>query len=139
MKWLNSTQLINLFFFSLVILILIILLSKKNSDIITDNQKIQIIELIENECGDSWCEGDYDYEFINFSCNKNVEVCKMSFYFINTDNDMKSSLQYCFFYKITRLDQVLMNVKRLQIDFYETLDMCLSNLQGSILFNEIRN
>jgi len=97
----------------------------------TKNQRLQIVEAIDNTCADSWCEGDYDYEFLDFVCKKMDESCDLIFQFISIDDEdeKRSTPQYCHFINITKMEQVLDDKKRLNMDFYESLDSCISGLE----------
>jgi hypothetical protein len=102
---------------------------------LTQDQRNQIVNVIDNTCADSWCEGDYDFDFIDFKCHESDKSCDLVFRFINTDADVekKSSLQNCHFLNITKLEQVLVNYNMLNVDFYETLDACISNLENKFI------
>ena len=102
---------------------------------LTKEQRNQIVNVIDNTCADSWCEGDYDFDFISFKCHESDKSCDLNFRFINTDGDIekKSSIQNCHFFNITKLEQILEGDKRLNVDFYESLDACISNLESMLL------
>jgi len=48
-------------------------------EFLTENQKNVILKEIDNICGDTWCEGDYDYSFNTFSCDDITNKCVMEF------------------------------------------------------------
>ena len=53
---------------------------------LTRDQRDQVINVIDNTFADSWCEDDYFFDFIDFSCHKTDKSCVLNFRFINTDN-----------------------------------------------------
>lgn len=105
-----------------------------SQELFSKDQRQLVLETIDNTCADSWCEGDYDFEFVDFYCNRINNVCNLSFYFINTDNDLekKSNLQLCTFGNITNIDQIIDNSQRLSESFYELLDTCISDRESMI-------
>lgn len=38
-----------------------------------------ILETIDNICGDTWCEGDFDFEFTEFKFLKNKQIAQVNF------------------------------------------------------------
>jgi hypothetical protein len=107
-----------------------------SNELFSYEKRQEIIETIDNTCADSWCEGDYNFEFVDFVCNKPESTCDLSFYFINTDNDMekKSQLQICHFSNITKIEQILDNEKTITDHFYEELDSCISEREEDVRF-----
>jgi hypothetical protein len=99
----------------------------------TKNQRRQVIQAVDNTCADSWCEGDYDYEFLDFVCNRTGDTCDLIFQFISVDDEVekRSPPQTCHFINIAKLEQVLDDNKRLKMDFYDSLDSCISNLEDA--------
>ncbi len=108
-----------------------------SNELFSINQRQQIVKVIDNVCADSWCEGDFNYEFIDFQCSRINNSCDLIFYFINTDNDneIKSKLQYCHFFNILKIEQVLEGGHSLNDHFYEALDACISDLSEVVQFN----
>ncbi|MBC7540204.1 MAG: hypothetical protein H7281_15370 [Bacteriovorax sp.] len=96
--------------FSSVLLVIVFATAMSfSNELFTQEERIIILNVIDNVCADSWCEGDYDYEFLDFVCNSNNESCDLVFLFINTDDEIeiKSTLQNCHFLNITNLAQVI--------------------------------
>ena len=105
-----------------------------SQELFSNEQRQLVLETIDNVCGDSWCEGDYNFEFVDFSCTRIKNSCDLSFYFINTDNDLekKSQLQLCHFDNITKFEQVIDPSQDLNNRFYELLDACISDREEDI-------
>jgi hypothetical protein len=99
-----------------------------SNELFTKEERIRILNVIDNTCADSWCEGDFDYDFIDFRCKKGSDYCNLTLYLID-DTGKRSSLQTCSFFNITRIVQVLDSKETLNNNFYELLDACLGNLQ----------
>jgi hypothetical protein len=126
-------------FYLLIVLVLasVITFPIYSTELITKDQRQLVLEIIDNTCADSWCEGDFNFEFLEFSCNRINTLCDLKFYFINTDNDreIKSQIQLCHFDNITKLEQILDNNQRLNDNFYELLDTCISDREGLLKFD----
>ena len=43
------------------------------------NYAKQVLSLVDVACGDTWCEGDFNFVFTHFSCNFVEGVCNLSF------------------------------------------------------------
>ena len=97
----------------------------------TKIERSQVVQAIDNICADSWCEGNYNYKFIDFVCNKGDESCDLIFQFISVDNEVEkiSAPQFCHFLNIEKMEQVLDVNKNLNMDFYDSLNSCISNLE----------
>lgn len=110
----------------------------ESEEIFSKPQNQKIVEAIDNICADSWCEGNYNYEFTSFSCDKSVHTCNLSFYFINTETEdgisVYSPLQICSFSNIMNLKQILTRTNSLNDNFYSELDMCISALEENAPF-----
>ena len=59
----------------------------RSTDIFTESQKETVVKAIDNICGDTWCEGDYDFKFNQFACNKKSSECELTFQFIERSDD----------------------------------------------------
>lgn len=114
--------------FFLSMIIFFITIPSYSNELFSKELRQLVIESIDNACADSWCEGDYNYEFKSFNCVKSSQVCILKFYFINTENDLekKSKLQFCHFSNITQFEQIIDKSQELNNHFYDLLDTCIS-------------
>lgn len=113
------------------------IIANDKKDILSPSEKTQVLRFIDNTCSDSWCEGDYDFKFTKFNCNKSLETCELNFFFIKRDENEKktfSKLQTCQFKNIKSFDQIIDNEWSLNENFYLELTDCISNLEDSIQF-----
>lgn len=111
--------------------------SRVSTELFTEKQTSEIIQAIDNICADTWCEGDYNFEFIDFSCNKSVHTCDLTFHFIETDDDnvqTYSALQTCHFTNITKFKQIKQSKNSLNHNFYEELTDCITTLEDQLKF-----
>lgn len=44
---------------------------------LTPRQQRVVLDLVDDTCGDTWCEGDYAFEFRRFSCDASARTCTM--------------------------------------------------------------
>ena len=96
---------------SLFLFISLSAFSSESADLLSINQKIQILKSIDSICADSWCEGNFDYQFNDFSCNLSSNSCLLSFNFINEANNIKvkSPFQFCYFDRVRDSNQLMDN------------------------------
>jgi hypothetical protein len=47
---------------------------------------LMVLREIDDKCGDTWCEGDYDYRFYSLRCNAS-SGCRLDFAMIETDSE----------------------------------------------------
>jgi hypothetical protein len=129
----------HLIFYSFCFTIIIFLtnIPTYSAELFSKNQRQLILETIDNTCADSWCEGDYNFEFVDFSCSRTNNICDLNFYFINNDNDLeiKSKLQFCHFANIIKIEQIIDKSQELNNLFYEALDACISGHEVEVQFN----
>jgi hypothetical protein len=57
---------------------------RRNDKIATDADLAHVREEIDNVCGDSWCEGDYDWGFKRLTCSRSTASCQFEFEAIYT-------------------------------------------------------
>ena len=75
-----------------------VLFAKVEGDFLSPVERSEVIRSIDDVCGDTWCEGDYNFKFNNFSCNFREKNCDLTFYFIKSDDqdvEIYSPLQVC--------------------------------------------
>jgi hypothetical protein len=99
------------------------------AEFFTKEERDLIINVIDNTCADSWCEGDYEYEFTKITCSKISYSCDLSFHFLFDQGDsfLRSEIKTCRIYNIKNINHVIDQNQRLVITFYEQLDKCLSS------------
>ena len=122
---------------SLLIIILSSLVTANASQlafrpIVTQNDSIQVLKLIDRVCADSWCAGDYDYKFSAFSCNDSTSICTLSFKIIDRDakpGEQNSKSKRCIFQQITS-SEMIFHENKLNEEFYDKLNFCVSDRES---------
>lgn len=109
------------------------------------------LQQIDNICGDTWCEGDYDFGFDRLRCLKEQGVCLLEFRMIERsfsqdDREVVSETDTyqaaknpsekhhaveCQIAGITEFSQIVTD-DRLNDEFYQTLTNCISDLESSL-------
>ena len=102
------------------------------SDFLSAGQQASIVRAIDNICGDSWCEGDYDFKFNAFNCNVKSSLCDLNFQFIdrNGEQALYSKKQVCSFSGIKSYQQIMDNDRSLNQEFYNELNNCINEKEG---------
>lgn len=83
-KW--SQQNLNIGALMKLILILSTLMAFSHvqaASFLTEAQADMVLEASDNICGDTWCEGDYDYSFNAFVCDSETKSCDLTFEYIS--------------------------------------------------------
>ena len=89
------------------------------------------LELIDNICGDTWCEGDFNFEFSQFELDTIKAEAKVSFKLIS---DWGEGLKFfetdCTVKNISSMNDVISSYRgrpELNNHFYEELSLCISD------------
>jgi hypothetical protein len=96
--------------------------------IISETDKNEVLRLIDHICADSWCSGDYNYQFTGFSCHDTSNTCTLSFKIIDRDSkpsESHSRNRRCIFKGITSISNIIHDTT-LSEDFYDKLNYCVS-------------
>jgi hypothetical protein len=101
--------------------------------IVTNQEKNEILEIIDRTCADTWCAGDNEFKFNSFNCNDEKFNCLLTFQIID-DNPKSGSSKIrnrrCFFYNIKSSKELLID-HRLTDSFYDKLNTCISNRESN--------
>ena len=93
----------------------------------------EVLTLIDNACGDSWCESDFNFIFDAFGCDFDQKQCTLGFRLYPLDReDLVSSPQICQLGPVASATDLLEGLYderlvRLQPAFYQQVDLCLSS------------
>lgn len=102
------------------------------TQILNENDKNEVLTIIDRVCADSWCSGDYDYKFSTFSCNDNTATCTLTFKIIDRDakpGEINFRNRRCIFKGITSREKIFTGVT-LNEEFYDQLNSCVSNRES---------
>ena len=95
------------------------------------NKNELALELIDNICGDTWCEGDFNFEFLEFELNAKKAEAKVSFKLISDRGKERKFFETgCAVKNINSMDDVIGSHRgrpELNNNFYEELSLCISD------------
>jgi hypothetical protein len=95
------------------------------------NKNELALELIDNICGDTWCEGEFNFEFFDFELNTKQSEAKVSFkLIIEWNKEPKFFETHCIVKKIHSFNDVIGSYRGrpgLDNHFYEELSLCISD------------
>lgn len=103
----------------------------EKEELFSPGENVKIVRAIDYICGDIWCEGYYDYKFIDLSCDKKNHDCDLRFQFKESFDDRRvelSPVQVCHVDGIYSLDQVMEDERYLKFEFIDKLNGCFEEL-----------
>ena len=53
--------------------------------ILNNYERGELLKEIDNICGDTWCEGDFDFSFNDLKCLESTGLCNFKFEYIHTE------------------------------------------------------
>lgn len=124
---------------TLLFLMLISSLTAFTSErLLTPAQEKKVLRTIDDLCGDTWCEGDYNFRFNSFTCEKTTSTCELNFQFIKTDDEGEketySPEQVCRFENIKKFQQLMDGQWSLNEDFYSAVSECIWEKEKTVEF-----
>jgi hypothetical protein len=108
----------------------------RSDDFLTSAEQRSLLEAIDRICGDTWCEGDFNFAFHAFSCRKSLARCELKVEYIWSEESDEREIRYphtCEFDDVTRKDQIVTETNgRLGYTdgLYEQITECLSDGEG---------
>lgn len=105
-----------------------------HEELFSPQENAKIVNAIDFICGDIWCEGYYEYKFLNISCDKNSHQCDLSFQFKESINDREvlySPIQVCHIGEVNSIDQIMKDDQYLKFEFIDKLSSCFGDLADS--------
>ncbi len=102
------------------------------AQIMNETDKNEVLKIIDHDCADSWCSGDYNYKFLTFNCNDITETCTLSFTIIDRDvkpGEVNSRNRRCIFKGITSKEKIFTGAT-LNEEFYDQLTYCISSREA---------
>lgn len=121
----NSNNLLKVF--ASVLMILILGFNQPSYGFLNDSQEQQALLAIDNICGDSWCEGEYDYKFQKLDCNADHKLCILdveAFEWVGFDKKQLVEAKSCLIENVGGIEDIVKN-EMLKIKVYEQISDCL--------------
>lgn len=107
------------------------------TELFSTAERKEVVRAIDDVCGDTWCEGEYNFKFNDFTCDKNTHTCELNFQFIRSDNaevETFSPVQVCRFEHIKEFNQVMDTKYSLAPNFYDSVSDCIAEKEDKIKF-----
>ena len=98
-------------------------------NILSPEQEKMILNEIDTVCGDSWCEGAFDYAFNSFTCLQDKKLCVLNFKMILDKVDFTQS---CVVKNKANYEDLLPN-NILHEDVYSQLNDCIRDREVKLL------
>lgn len=125
MNWINLSLVLLLSFTSLA-----------SETFLTEEQSYEVITEIDNICGDTWCEGDFNFEFESIECSL-ISGCKLSMTlwdgYEERDDVKKTYSGSCVVAGFSNYNQMIEisenGWQQLSYDFYEAVSDCVSDVE----------
>jgi hypothetical protein len=115
-----------------------------SSNALTKKQASTVLQLIDDICGDSWCEGDHNFHFDRISCKQGcggtrAGTCEVTFRIFPYDSDLETGPTYVRscktpgFTGVSSLVDIASNgYQSLHWDFYDALSACISEVESEL-------
>ena len=91
-----------------------------------------VLEAVDNICGDTWCEGDFNFEFTHFDLDKGKGVAKLMFNLLFEEDIVKKYPTKCILNGFNNFSDIITNYNgyygvQLTDNYYEKLSECISD------------
>jgi hypothetical protein len=115
-----------------------------SSNALTKKQARRVLELIDNICGDSWCEGDHNFHFDQIQCTRacgstRAGTCQVTFRIFPYDSDLETGPTYVRSCKTpgfsgfaSLVDTAANGYQSLNWDYYDSLSACISKAEQEL-------
>lgn len=107
-----------------IIILLVIILSRTT---ISNQNDTIALKLIDNICGDTWCEGEFNYRFnhIEFLAASNHTLLKFEI-MINDEKRFKTQCKIQGFSNFKEITDIVHNRPKITDEFYDELNKCIT-------------
>jgi hypothetical protein len=105
-------------------------------------QQLTALKLIDDICGDTWCEGDHNFSFDRLECQKGCGgrdgTCKLTFRVFSYDTDIETGPTYTRSCETSGFDgfgslvRTQGTFQQLQPAYYDQLTECISRVEADL-------
>ena len=109
---------------------------------LSPGQEATVLKLIDDICGDTWCEGDHNFRFDRLECKKGcgggAGSCRLTFRLFSYDTDVEAGPTYmrsCKTQDYTGFDSLVTTsgtYQSLQWSYYERLTECIAHVESNL-------
>lgn len=113
------------------------------SNALSKKQATTVLKLVDDICGDTWCEGDHNFRFDNIQCQagcgKKPGSCRLTLRIFPYDSDVKTGPTYTRTCKTggftgfsSLVDTAPNGYQSLNWEYYDALSACINQLEGEL-------
>jgi hypothetical protein len=105
-------------------------------------QQATVLKLIDDICGDTWCEGDHNFSFDSLDCEKGCRApagtCRLTFRVFSYDTDIETGPTYtrsCRTEGFSGFDSLVEtqgDYQSLAPAYYDALTQCISRVEDDL-------
>jgi hypothetical protein len=109
---------------------------------LSKRQEAMALKLIDDICGDTWCEGDHNFSFDRLECQKgcagSAGTCRLTFRLFSYDTDIETGPTYvrsCHTGGFTGFESLVStqgSYRALQPAYYDALSECISLVESAL-------
>lgn len=122
------------------LILLMLVTSSIFANTLSEKQESEVLTAIDNICGDTWCEGDFNFSFNLFVCDENTNSCVLQADLIVYDysgevESEKRFPQSCIVKGYTNFNQMVEESRwgyDLQWPFYEAVTDCVTEMEEAV-------
>jgi hypothetical protein len=108
---------------------------KADAATLTSSQQRTVLQVIDNTCGDTWCEGEFNYRFTRMACDFGARRCTLSATVITYDSPAKYYPRACRITGISSYRSMIGGTSsnpRLTTTFFNKVDDCMNRWAATI-------
>ena len=109
---------------------------------LSNRQQATVLKLVDDICGDTWCEGDHNFSFDRVECRKGCKgaegSCQLTFRIFSYDTDIDTGPTFArtcstgAFSGFESLVQTQASHQSLQPAYYDALTECISKVEAEL-------
>ena len=110
---------------------------------LTKQQASTVLKLVDDICGDTWCDGDYNFHFDQIQCTRGCGnapgTCRIAFRMFPFDSDLDTGPTYARSCKTpgftgfaSLVDTAANGYQSLNWDYYDALSTCISESESKL-------
>jgi len=103
---------------------------------LTNEQAAVALKLLDDICGDTWCEGEYNWHFPKIACRFAKSTCTLSFRVTTYDDPPKNYMRGCKVRDLTRFEDLVQTApngyQSLNDAFYDKVSACISRIEDDL-------
>lgn len=124
--------------------VLLLMLGSVFANTLSEKQESIVLTSIDNICGDTWCEGDFNFDFYSLECSAETNSCTLEadlieYTYSGDDYSDEKEIRYpskCTIEGYSSFDSMLEDKDTrwpdLAWDFYEAVTDCVTTMEEAV-------